>query len=71
MTRQAKTPKQRAEDALGIASRRVVALDRKVDGLRTQLAKADREHRDAITRRDYLAKHPDLDTTPTTTQEIQ
>lgn len=67
MTRQHKTPRQRAEEALGIANRRVITLDRKVDALRSDLAQADREHRDAIVRRDYLAQHPDLQHNPTST----
>jgi hypothetical protein len=69
VTRQKKTPRQRAEEALGVANRRVIALDKKVDALRIELAQTEREHRDAITRRDYLAQHPDLQQHPTTTLE--
>lgn len=70
MTRQPKTPHQRAQEALDVANRHVVRLDKKIDALRIQLAGVEREHRDTITRRDYLDQHPDLakpSTTSTTT----
>lgn len=69
MTRQTKTPRQRAEEALALANRQVIRLDRKVDALRIELAELEREQAAAIARRDHLAKHPDLTNTPTTTEE--
>lgn len=66
MTRQQKTPRQRAEEQLAIANRAVVRLDRKVDDLTTQLAVLRREQTAAIARRDHLATHPDLQHNPTT-----
>lgn len=69
MTRTAKTPKQRAEEALAREERRVKRLTAKSDELRTELDAATAEMADAVTRRDYLAKHPDLaPSTPTTTR---
>ena len=60
MSRQTKTPRQRAEEALAVANRAVVRLDRKVDALTAELAGLRREHTAAIARRDHLATHPDL-----------
>lgn len=60
MTRQTKTPRQRAEEQLAVANRTVVRLDRKVDDLAAELAGLRREHAAAIARRDHLATHPDL-----------
>lgn len=59
-TRQSKTPRQRAQEALGIATRLVSRLEKKGETLRIELAGVARELRDAETRRLYLAKHPDL-----------
>lgn len=58
-TRQTKTPKQRAEEALAVANRKVAVLDRKVDEHRIALAGLEREHATAA-RRDYLAQDPAL-----------
>jgi hypothetical protein len=60
MTRQTKTPRQRAAEALASANRTVVRLDRKLDALKVELATVEREHTDALRRRDYLASNPDL-----------
>lgn len=62
--RQKKTPGQRAEEALAVANRAVIRLDKKIDVLQTELVAVEREHRDAIRRRDYLAQNPDLPTPP-------
>jgi hypothetical protein len=67
VTRQRKSPRQRAEEALGVANRAVIALDKKVDRLAADLAVARRELETATRRRDYLAQHPDLPQHPTTT----
>jgi hypothetical protein len=67
MTRQQKTPRQRAQEQLDVANRAVVRLDKKVDQLKTDLTAVEREHKAAIARRDHLAQHPDLEQNPTTT----
>lgn len=67
MTRQQKTPKQRAEEQLGVANRRVVALDRKLDALTTELADVRREHAAAVARQQHLRQHPDLQHNPSST----
>lgn len=71
MTRQAKTPTQRAEEQLAVANRAVVRLDHKADALRADLVVVEAEQRAAIARRDYLAQHPDLpqSTAPSTTNQ--
>ena len=60
MTRQTKTPRQRAEEALAIAERAVKRLGEKKAALRADLDAITREHDAAVVRRDYLANHPDL-----------
>lgn len=67
MTRQTKTPKQRAEEQLATAKRVAARLDRKRDALQEELAAITRELDAALARRDYLAKHPDLQQNTTTT----
>ena len=71
MTRQTKTPRQRAEEALAVANRAVVRLDRKVDALSAELAGLRREHAAAIARRDHLAQHPDLPTSTSATDQFE
>ena len=66
-TRQTKTPRQRAEEQLATAKRVAARLDRKRDRLQEELANLTRELDAALTRRDYLAQHPDLQQNPTTT----
>jgi hypothetical protein len=58
--RQRKTPRQRAEEALAIAERRVAALAKKDVELTSELTGVQRELKQAKVRRDYLAKSPDL-----------
>ena len=71
MTRQAKTPRQRAEEALAVADRLVSRLEKKRDELTTDLRVIERELVSQVARRDHLANHPDLpqtqqpDTNPT------
>ena len=60
MTRQQKTPRQRAEEALAVEERRVRKLDTKAKALRAELDAVERAQRAATARRDYLEKHPDL-----------
>lgn len=60
MTRQTKTPRQRAQEALDVADRLVTKLTKKAKTLRTDLEDVEREQRAAVARRDYLKQHPDL-----------
>ena len=68
MTRKQKTPRQRAEEALAVEERRVKKLDAKAKALRADLQAVEREHRQAIARRDYLRTNPDLQPQPGTTR---
>ena len=67
MTRQTKTPRQRAEEQLAVADRQEKRLRQKARELRAQLDDLEREHRAAIARRDHLATHPDLKQNTTST----
>jgi hypothetical protein len=67
MTRQSKTPKQRAEEQLGVAERLVKKLASKKAHLQSDLAQVTAEHEAAVVRRDYLKNHPDLQPTTTST----
>jgi hypothetical protein len=67
--RQKKTPRQRAEEALAVAERRVAALRKKSKKLRVELDAVDRELDDAARRRDYLAHSPDLPPQPDHTKQ--
>jgi seryl-tRNA synthetase len=58
--RQRKTPRQRAEEALAIAERRIATLAKKDKKLTAELTGVQRELKQAKVRRDYLAKSPDL-----------
>ncbi|HEY1117706.1 MAG TPA: hypothetical protein VGE43_08375 [Acidimicrobiales bacterium] len=60
MTRQAKTPRQRAEEALAVAERSVARLGKTKAALQDHLQAVTREHDAAIARRDHLKQHPDL-----------
>lgn len=66
-TRQKKTPRQRAEEALAVAERKVTTLATKKNQLARDLDKIRREHDQAVVRRDYLAQHPDLPKQQSTT----
>lgn len=59
--RQSKSHRQRAQEALDVATRQVIRLEKKATDLRTELAGVDRELRDAEARRLYLSQSPDLD----------
>lgn len=67
MTRQNKTPRQRAEEALAVANRAVQRLGARKATLREELDAITAEHDQAVVRRDYLREHPDLKQNPTTT----
>jgi hypothetical protein len=59
-----KTPQQKAEQALGVAERRVAALTTQKAKFEAELATVFAELKDATRRRDYLAQSPDLPTSP-------
>lgn len=60
MARQTKTPRQRAEEALGVADRLLERLEAKRSQLTEELIVVEREKGIAKKRRDYLAANPDL-----------
>lgn len=66
MTRQAKTPKQRAQEQLDTARRIEKRLAKRRDVLRSDLTDVTAEHDAAVARVEYLAKHPDLQPTTST-----
>lgn len=59
-TRTRKSPQQRAEEALGVAERKVATFEKAVTKHKGKLAEAEAELTDAKRRRDYLAQSPDL-----------
>jgi len=69
MTRQKKTPRQRAEEALAVAERRVRRLTTARDTHRNALAVIQADLEEETKRRDYLARNPDLPPISTTTTE--
>lgn len=60
MTRQRKTPHQRAQEVLDIEDRRVKKLYAKRSDLQGQIDQVVGELEAATARRDHLKKHPDL-----------
>ena len=70
MTRTTKSPKQRAEEALAVAERRVERLVERQRALAAEYQAIGDLVRDAVTRRNYLAADParsddpDSDETP-------
>lgn len=64
MTRQAKTPAQRAQEALGIAQRRVSRIETDQKKAKAALELLQKEYAQAVARRDYLAQNPDLPEPP-------
>ena len=64
MTRQKKTPKQRAEEALAVAERKVAQLKTERDKAQSTLLNLEAELGDAVVRRDYLKQDPALPPTP-------
>ena len=59
-TRQRKTPQQRAQEALGVATRAVERLATTQERLEAELQTVSAELSVAVRRRDFLAQHPDL-----------
>lgn len=66
--RQSKTPAQRAQEALDVASRKVERLRENVRQHETALRSLTADLDAEVARRDYLAGHPDLQQPATTTQ---
>jgi hypothetical protein len=60
MTRQRKTPRQRAEEALAVAERKVARLTVECDKNEAAFKTSKRELEAAKRRRAYLAQDPDL-----------
>lgn len=60
MTRQTKTPRQRAEEALNVADRKVTRLKATVGRLEVDLKTAKADLLAEQRRRNYLAQSPDL-----------
>lgn len=69
MTRRTKTPAERAQDAYDVARRIADRLEAKTATARATYLRLEEEHVAAVTRRDYLAGHPDLPKQPTPTKE--
>jgi len=65
--RQKKTARQRAEEALGVAQRRVAHLDLQVEKARAQLDALVTELAEAQTRLEYVTQDPALDQGASTT----
>ena len=66
MTRQRWTPRQRAEETLARATRRLTKAGNTRDAAKAALTAAEAEYDDAVRRRDYAASDPALadDTLP-------
>lgn len=64
MTRQTKTPAQRAQEALEVEQRRVDRLTAARDEHKGRMQHAERDLDAAVRRRDYLAQSPDLPKPP-------
>lgn len=60
MTRQIKTPAQRAQEALAAETRKMLRLDKKVQETQRQLNALDAEFKATCRRVEYLAANPDL-----------
>lgn len=69
MTRQTKTAKQRAEEDLAVAERKVVRLAQTERALREQLEATTRHLATERAIRDHCASHPALQQTPSTTNQ--
>lgn len=60
MSRTTKTPRQRAEEALGVAQRAVARLEKERAKHQAALNLLTPQIEAAVKRRDYLAANPDL-----------
>ena len=70
MARQTKTERQRAEEALGVATRARDRLENKASQLQADLKAVERDLAEAERILAYRRQHPALQsTTPTTTEE--
>lgn len=63
MTRTSKTPKQRAQEALGVAQRRVERITQALNHQRSLVATYEADLADAQARLDYARQDPALTTT--------
>lgn len=59
--RNQRSPRERAEIALGIEQRKVLKLGSKLTAAKAVVTTLEAELADAVKRRDYLAKSPDLE----------
>lgn len=64
MTRQTKTPAQRAQEAVDVLQRRLTKLRGKARAAREESETHDREARETQARLDYALQNPDLPTQP-------
>lgn len=69
MTRQTKTPTQRAEEALALAERRYARAVTTRDRLKDELTAALADLEEARSLRAYATQHPALKTSPSTTNQ--
>jgi hypothetical protein len=69
VTRQQKTPQQRAEEQLGVAQRKVANLERIVSKHTKALRGAEADLKEARERLDYYAADPALKGTSTTSTQ--
>jgi len=60
MTRQRKTPQQRAQERLDVATRAVDRIAAKIAEHESELTKLRAEHAEHVRRRDHFAGDPDL-----------
>lgn len=60
MTRQSKTPAQRAQEALDVEQRRLAKLTKLRDSAKAEYERLDADHQASLARRNYLLQHPDL-----------
>lgn len=60
MSRQIKTPRQRAEEQLAVTERLVKTLGDQKTRLSGRLEQVTAKHDAAVVRRDWLKQHPDL-----------
>ena len=64
MTRRLRTPRERAEEALAVADRKVARLSAERDKLQGTLSEITQARAEAVRRRDYLAQDPALSDEP-------
>jgi chromosome segregation ATPase len=60
MSRQRKTPAQRAQEALGVAQRRVTSITKKLHHAKEEVQTLEAELEEAELRLEYVQRNPDL-----------